>query len=136
MAALTEEMKEVFRKMGTFVFATSDRDGNPNAVPVNAVKVLDDETIVVSDQFFNKTLENLQANPRIAMSFWKGVKGWQIKGDARLVTEGPVYEETAAWIDDIAKQVDKPLKSKGAVVIKITEIYSVTPGPGAGDRVA
>jgi predicted pyridoxine 5'-phosphate oxidase superfamily flavin-nucleotide-binding protein len=29
-----------------------------------------------------------------------------------------------------------PLKSKGAVVIQIAEIYGVSPGPGAGKKLA
>lgn len=137
MAALNERMKEIFAKQGVLVLGTADLNGIPNAVPVGAVKILDDETILVSDQFFNKTLNNLRANPKVAISFWETDKGegYQIKGDAKIHTEGMIYEETVEWIRKYGEEIGHPLKSKGAIVVKITAIYSVTPGPDAGQRV-
>ena len=63
MAQMTERMKELFNKIRTVVLSTATPDGTPNAVPIGAKKILDDETILISDQFFNKTLANLKANP-------------------------------------------------------------------------
>ncbi len=136
MASLNERMKEIFAKQGTFVLATADLRGVPNAVPVGAVKILDDQTILVSDQYFQKTLENLKENPRVALSFWEMGEGFQVKGEATIYTEGKIYEETAAWIRKRSEEIGRPLRSKGAVVIKITEIYSVSPGSKAGTRIA
>jgi predicted pyridoxine 5'-phosphate oxidase superfamily flavin-nucleotide-binding protein len=138
MATLNERMKEIFTKQGILVLGTADLKGVPNAVPVGAVKILDDETILISDQFFLKTLNNLRENPRAAISFWEtdGGEGYQIKGDASIHTEGKIYEDTVEWIREFSEKVGHPLKSKGAIVIKITEIYSVKPGPDAGKRIA
>jgi hypothetical protein len=33
------------------------------------------------------------------------------------------FEKTAEWIDELGKKINVPLKSKGAVIIKITDIY-------------
>jgi uncharacterized protein len=136
MAALNEKMKEIFAKQRTFVLATADLSGVPNAVPVGAVKILDDETILVSDQFFHKTLNNLRENPKVAISFWELGEGYQIKGEATILTEGTIYEETAEWIRRRSEEIGRPLRSKGAIVIKIREIYSVSPGSTAGERLA
>jgi uncharacterized protein len=138
MALLNERMKEIFAKQGIFVLGTADLNGVPNVVPVGAVRILDDETIVVSDQHFLKTLNNLRENPKVAISFWEMGKGegYQIKGDASIQTEGKIYEETVEWIRQFSEKIGHPLKSKGAIVIKITAIYSVTPDPNAGQRVA
>ena len=136
MAALTERMKEIFNNQSGYVFATSSKAGVPNSVPVNAVKLLDDETILVSDQFLNKTLANLKENPSVAMCFWEMFEGYQIKGEAEIVTEGKLFEETAAWIKAVGESMGFPLKSKGAVVIKIKDIYAVSPGPDAGKKVS
>lgn len=137
MAALNKRMKEIFAKQGVLVLGTADLSGIPNVVPIGAVKILDDETILVSDQFFNKTLNNLKANPKAAISFWETEKGegYQIKGDASIHTEGKIYEETAEWVRKLGEEIGHPLESKGAVVIKITAIYSVTPGEDAGQRI-
>ena len=138
MSMLNERMKKIFVKQGIFVLGTADQNGIPNVVPVGAAKILDDETVLVSDQYFLKTLNNLKENPRVAISFWETDtgEGYQIKGDAEILTEGRIYEKTAAWVRKHGEEIGHPLKSKGAIVIKITAIYSVTPGPNAGQRVA
>jgi hypothetical protein len=136
MASLNGRMKEIFAKQGIFVLGTADLNGVPNAVPVGAVKILDDETLLVSDQYFNKTLKNLRENPKVAISFWEMGEGYQIKGRAKIHTEGKIYEETVEWIRKRSEEIGRPLKSKGAIVIRITAIYSVSPGSKAGQRVS
>jgi hypothetical protein len=128
-------MKEIFAKQRIFVLGTADAKGIPNVVPVGSVKILDDETILISDQYFHKTLKNLKANPKIALSFWEMSEGYQVKGRAKIHTKGKIFEETAEWIRRRSEEIGKPLKSKGAVVVKITAIYSVSPGSGAGRRI-
>ena len=136
MAKMTERMQELFSRVPTAVLATATADGAPNAVPVGAKKIIDDETVLISDQFFNKTLANLKANPKVAVSFWEGHEGYQIKGSATIETSGQRFEETAKWIEELGNKVGSPLKSKGAVIIQIDEIYALAPGPGAGKKLA
>jgi len=136
MAKMNARIRELFEKVPTAVFATVDADSRPNAVPVGAKKVLDDETVLISDQFFNKTRSNLEANPQVAVTFWEGHEGYQLKGRATVETDSPRFEETARWIEDLGNKVGFPLKSKGAVIVKIEAIYAVAPGPGAGRQLA
>lgn len=136
MAQMTERMKEIFEKVPTAVLATATADGEPNAVPVGAKKIIDDETVLISDQFFNKTIANLKSNARAAVSFWEGREGYQLKGRVTIETSGKRFEETARWIEEKGNQVGFPLKSKGAVILKIEEIYGLAPGPGAGKKLA
>ncbi len=136
MAYMTERMKELFNKVPTVVLSTVSEEGTPNAVPVGAKKIIDDETILMSDQFFNKTLANMKANPRVAMTFWEGHEGYQLKGPVTIETTGQRFEDTAGWIDEISNKAGFPLKSKGAVILRIEEIYGVAPGPGAGKKLA
>ncbi len=134
MAKMTERMKELFNKVHVAVLTTATPDGTPNAVPVGAKKIIDDETILISDQFFNKTLANLKSNPQAAVTFWEGREGYQLKCSITIETQGPRYEETAKWIEEMGKKKGHPLKSKGAVILHIKEIYGVSPGPGAGKQ--
>ena len=136
MAKMTERMQELFNKVPNAVLATATADGTPNAVPVGAKKIIDDETILISDQFFNKTLANLKANAKAAVSFWEGHEGYQFKGSVTIETSGPLYEETNQWIQERGKKAGIPLKSKGIVLLKIDEIYGLAPGPGAGKKLA
>ncbi len=133
---MTKEIMDLFQKAPATVFATSSPDGKPNAVPIGAKKIIDDETILISDQFFGKTLENMKANPRVSVTFWEGHNGYQIKGRVTIETSGARFEETARWIDEMSKRIGAPLKSKGAVILCVEEIYSVNPGPDAGKRIA
>ncbi|MDZ7833693.1 MAG: pyridoxamine 5'-phosphate oxidase family protein [Desulfobacterales bacterium] len=136
MAKMTDRMKELFEKVPAAVVATATPDGEPNAVPVGAKKIIDDETILISDQFLNKTLANMKSNPRVAVSFWEGHEGYQLKGSITIETSGKRYEETAKWVEEMGNKAGFPLKSKGAVILKIEEIYGLAPGPGAGKKLA
>ena len=136
MAKMTERMKKLFETVPAAVLSTATTDGQPNAVPVGAKKVIDDETILISDQFFNKTLTNLKANPQAAVSFWEGHEGYQLKGSVTIETSGQRYEETARWIEELGNKAGFPLRSKGVVILKIEEIFGLAPGPGAGKKLA
>lgn len=75
-----------------------------------------------SSQFFNKTLKNLRSNPQVAITVWDKLEGYQIKGTAAIETSGKRFEETAKWIDEAGKKLNLPIKSKGALIVKLTEI--------------
>ena len=133
---MTDRMKELFEKVPAVVLSTAAADGTPNAVPVGAKKIIDEQTILLSDQFFNKTVANMKANAKVAVTFWEGHEGYQLKGSVVIETTGKRYEETAKWIEEMGNKVGFPLKSKGAVILNIEEIFGVSPGPGAGKKLA
>lgn len=67
--------------------------GVPNVVPVAFKDVTDDGKLVVGDVFLDTTLRNLAANDgRIAVSVYdaKTLEGYQIRGAAEHVTDGPL----------------------------------------------
>ena len=136
MAEMTERMKELFEKVETVSLGTSTPDGTPNTVPIGAKKIIDDETVLISDQFLNKTLANIKSNPKASVTYWEGTEGYQLKGSVTVETSGERYEETARWIEELGNRVGFPLKSKGVLIFKIEEIYGVSPGPGAGKQLA
>jgi predicted pyridoxine 5'-phosphate oxidase superfamily flavin-nucleotide-binding protein len=136
VAQMTERMQKLFNKVRTVVLATATGDGKPNAVPIGAKKIIDAETILISDQYFGKTLANMKANPRVSVMYWEEREGYQLKGTVTIETSGPRYEDTARWIDELSARYGVPLKSKGAVILKIEEIYDIAPGPDAGKQLA
>lgn len=135
MAKMTREMQEMFNRTGIKQLATADKKGVPNVVPINFMKILDEETILASAVFMTRTFQNLKDNPFCALSFWEGFTGYQIKGSVTIENSGPVFEETAKWTEDEGKKLGLPLRSKGAVVIRVTDIFSVAPGPDAGKKI-
>lgn len=136
MAQMTERMQALFKKVPAAVLCTASADGTPNGVPVGAKRIIDAETVLISDQFLNKTLDNMKSNPRVALTFWEDSEGYQLKGAVTIETSGLRFEETSRWIETLSAQTGYPLKCKGVVILKIEEIYGVAPGPGAGRKLA
>ena len=135
MAKMIKEMQEMFNRVGIKQLATADNKGVPNVVPINFMRILDEETILASAVFMTKTFNNLEENPVCALSIWEGFAGYQLKGSAAIVTDGPVFKETQSWTEEEGKKLGLPLQSKAAIVIRITEIFSVSPGADAGKRI-
>ena len=131
MALLTEEMKELFREQNMYHLATANARGIPNVIPLRCVKIYDDETILICDNYFNKTLENMRENPAAAICIWKPKHGYQIKGRVEIHEKGEIFEYNLAWM----KGFKPDAKPKTAILFRITEIYSLDPGENAGERI-
>jgi uncharacterized protein len=131
MVNLTDEIKESLSGTTTAFLATSSRDGTPNVVPIGAFKVLDGGTLLISDQFFNKTLANMKENPKAALSWWGQKGGFQIKGTVTIHTNDDIFRDDVAWM----KEIRPNLTPKGAVVMKITDVFTVKPGTEAGKKI-
>ena len=131
MVTLTNEIKESLAATKLAFFATSAKDRTPNVVPIAAFRVLDDGTLLISDQFFNKTLANMKENPKAAISWWGEKGGFQIKGTVTIHTDGEIWRQDLAWM----KEIRPNLKPKGAVVLKITDVYTVVPGTEPGKKI-
>jgi hypothetical protein len=133
MVALTEEMKAALATMETIPVATASKDGWPNVVPIGFVELVDDETIWVADNFMKKTLANIKENPKMSINVWgPETKGCcQIKGDVELKTEGTEFAKMQETVR--SKMAQAP--AKGLMVLKIREVYTCNPGPGAGDKI-
>ncbi|AKB50409.1 Pyridoxamine 5'-phosphate oxidase [Methanosarcina barkeri str. Wiesmoor] len=129
MVKLTDEMKEDFAKMKIFPFATASKGGEPNVIPIGMCDLQEDgETIWIADNYFNKTRNNLDENPRGAIYVWgPEIKGcYQIKGDIEIKTEGEDYEKMYKMV----KSKGDRFPGKALAVLKITDVYECKPGAG------
>ena len=126
MAVITQDMKDIAAKTRTYIFATAGKDGKPNGVPIGMVRIISDSEVVLTDNFMLKTRKNLEENPAAAISYWSQDDhyGYQLKGKARIETEGKLLEETAKDM----KERKVPFGPKAVVVVTIDEAYYVGPG--------
>ncbi len=131
MVTLTPEIKESLQGTKIAFIATSSKKGIPNVVPIAAFKVLDDGSMLISDQFFNKTLQNMAENPEIALSWWGDKGGFQIKGTVTIHTNDEIFRQNTAWM----KESWPKFVPKSAVLVKITGVYAVKPGPEPGKKI-
>lgn len=108
--------------------ATVSPAGEPNVVPVAFKSVTDEGRLLVGDVFLDTTLQNIQDNGRIAISAFDGahLTGYQIKGHARYLEDGPIVDTFKKAVEDMFKGA---ATAKGALEIIPEKIIVTTPGP-------
>lgn len=136
MAKIPQEAQELFAKVDAVVFATARTDAQPNCCIVGMKKVIDDETVYLSDQFFKKTLANIKENQKVSVIWWGDGGAYELYGTARYVNEGPEFEEQAAWVNAAFEKMGMPITAKGGVYVDVEAVYSSSPGPSAGEQLA
>lgn len=118
MVQLTDEVKKAMSKQNTFPVATSSQEGIPNVAYISYLKVIDDQTVLIADNFLHKTRDNILNNGKIAFTVLDEEKGsFQIKGTAERLTEGAMFDEVQKWVDDKLPRV-------AAVVMRVEDIYN------------
>ncbi len=103
-------------------------DNEPNVVPVAFKDVTEDGKLLVGDVFLETTLNNIKTNGgKIAVSAYnpKSLEGYQIKGKAEYVTEGPVVDIFKAMVE---KMFNGAATAKGALIITPEKVIVTTPG--------
>lgn len=118
MAKLTQRVREAWdNKEDNLAFATVDRSGKPNVVWVSCVRLIDDERLLIVNNYFHKTLENTLSGSTGSLLFIApGREAYQIKGTLSYHVDGDLYNEMKSWLDPRFAGV-------GAIVLMITEIY-------------
>ncbi len=129
---LTSEVKEVMSKVKVYPVATASKSGVPNVVPVGMLIPKDDETIWVIDNFMDKTLNNVKENPIISFYAWdpESQNSFQVKCSVTIKNSGADYEEAVKF----AHSKKETLPAKNLFILKVTDIFYVTPGPNAGKK--
>ncbi|MBW2183495.1 MAG: pyridoxamine 5'-phosphate oxidase family protein [Deltaproteobacteria bacterium] len=132
MAKINDEMRTLLKETDIWVLATADRNGVPNAVPILFVKLMDDDRLLLVDNFMKKTVDNISVNPNVSISVWKDKTGYQFKGKAKIETSGANFEAG----EKIVKDKKPELTPKSIVWVNIDSIYITSPGPDAGSKVS
>jgi hypothetical protein len=87
--------------------ATASLDGTPNVTYVSQVHYVDSTHVALSRQFFNKTQQNLEQNPRACLEFYDPLTFHAYHARIRYLhseTSGPLFETMSARIQAIATQ--------------------------------
>lgn len=119
MVAMPEPIREAWdRRNGPAILTTVSRDGVPNSIYVTCVARFDDETLLVADNYFDKTRANLSAGTPAALLFHADDgKAYQVKGALERHTDGPFFDHMKGW---------NPPKHPGhaVAVLRIEAIFS------------
>lgn len=122
MTAVPEKVRKAYETLSAFPVATASPDGKPNLIYMTFLRMIDDETLELADNFFHKTRQNLEDNPWVTVTFWgPDTDGsYQVKGKTEIITKGPVFDECVAWV----KENHDSLEPKACVRVHVEEIYS------------
>ena len=119
MAVLPELVMQAWEKRKVpIVFTTVDTKGIPNAIYATCVTLYNPETIVIADNRFQKTRNNIFNGSKGSILFLTDEKkSFQIK-------ESIEYHKTGSIYDDMKKWNPARLPGHAAVALKVEEVYS------------
>lgn len=125
---LNEEVITAINTAEQKVIAT-DGVAGINVIPLSMVEVVDDK-IVIYDCFMNKTRENVTTKHAVAMGFWTGFTGVQVKGEAEYHREGEWFEQSVPKLKEM--HPDRTLV--GVIVVNPEEVFDLAPG-STGEKI-
>ena len=119
MAALPELVSKAWEdREGPIILTTVNGDGKPNAIYATCVSKFSEDIIVVANNFFSKTLENILAGSKGSILFiTKEGTSYQIKGSFEYHKEGDIF-------DDMKKWNPKKLPGHAAAALKVEDVYA------------
>lgn len=133
MAKLTQDILDQMKNQKVYALATASKDGVPNVVPVGMLIPKEDGIIWIIDNYFGKTIANMEENPKAAFYVWNPEckESWQVKGTLSIEDSGADYEAAVAF----AHSIKEIFPAKHLVKMTVDEVYYVTPGDHAGKKI-
>lgn len=118
MAVLTEKISAAWAdRKGPVILSTVDKDGVPNAIYATSVSKFDEETLVVANNFFDKTQKNILSGSKGSILFiTNNDKAYQVKGTIEYIKDGEIFENMKTW------NGERP--GHAAAAFKVEEVYS------------
>ena len=105
MTIRLEGIRECFEGVIPATMSTAAPDGTPNIAYLSQVQFVDGEHVALSYQFFNKTRQNIMANPRASLLITHPVTVAQYRLSLQYLhteTSGPLFEIMKAKLAGIA----------------------------------
>jgi len=129
---LDDEIRECLEGVIPVALATCAADGTPNVTYVSQAHFVDARHIALSYQFFNKTRENILANPRAAVAVINPATGSRYHLDIEYLhteSSGPLFESMKAKLAGIASHTGMAgvFHLRGSDVYRVLNIECVQP---------
>lgn len=116
---ITQKIKaEWENKQDAVVLTTVSNKGIPNSIYATQVALFDENKVLIANNKFRKTLENIEIGKEATVLFiTKETKSYQLKGRVSYRTEGNEFNDMKKW-----NRADLP--GHGVAVVEIKEIFS------------
>lgn len=117
--AIPQEIKEAWNnRKGPIVFTTVSADAVPNSIYATCVSLFENNSVIVANNYFSKTIENIRSGSKgIILFITEEDKSYQIKGNIEYVTRGKAFDDMKSWNPE-------RLPGHGAAIVKVEEIFS------------
>ena len=124
MSKLNSEITAYLNEANIWILVTSG--DKPNATRIGTKKIDANGNLVFFDIFMKKSIENISKNPNVSVLALADRQSYQLKGTAVYSTDEALLKEG----NEMTSKMN--LKTKGAVVVTVNEIYLQTPGADVG----
>jgi len=108
--------KEALKQGQEIVLATSSKDGNPRAIIVISLGLVDEKLLIGACQM-KRSLENIRENNRVSIVAKYGSEYYRVNGLATIYSSGKYFDE--------ALKRSKPPLPKHAIVVSIKEVFDL-----------
>ena len=100
---------------------TVSKDNKPHCIAVAFVKVIDEDKLLITNNYLVDTIENIKTNPNVAIAVWaknwdEFCEGFELIGTAEHFTD----EEWLYEIKQIPENEGEPCR--GALVVTVTDL--------------
>lgn len=120
MLTINEEQKHLIEN-NVIAIATIDKDSNPHCIAVAAVKVISTNQVLITNNFMNKTPENIKTNNKLSFAVWN--KEWEDDCFGYEFIGTADYFSSGKWHDAVKSlEENKGLPAKGAIVVTIEKV--------------
>lgn len=99
MVQISETVNQAWAdRKGAVVLTTVDSQGMPNAIYATCASLYDANTVVVADNYFDKTRQNILAGSKGSILFITAEgKAYQLKGTITYHRQGAIYDDMKRW---------------------------------------
>ena len=116
---MLKEFKKIIEN-NPLSLATVTANHLPNLIVVAFVQVIDDQTLLITDNYMNQTIKDLAHNQQVCLLVydknWQGIK---ILGQA-------TYHNSGQWLKKVkADPNNEGLPAKGAILVKAEKIINL-----------
>ena len=96
---ISDVIKDIWPlREGPLVLTTVGSDGTPNSIYATCVNVYEGDRILIADNYFDKTRQNLKAGCKGAVLFMTDEKkAYQLKGPLEYHEAGSMFDDMKRW---------------------------------------
>lgn len=117
---INSKQKQLIEKQ-VLAISTVNQDGGPNIAAVAEARIVEEDKILITDNFMKTTKDNLLRDNRICIIVWSQDwnEAYKIIGKVKYFTSGK-------WFNFVKKMKENEgLPAKAAVLVTVEQIFSI-----------